>query len=293
MPETIVLALDGGVASIAALEWTLARAARRPMDVRLTTIDESESTRESPTERLEAVRALGHAAGRFSEAAPQCKIEMVMRSGNAVDVLVQESRTADLVVIGSNRVGTLAGVFNATLPLRLAPRTQSPLVVVPAEWTPSLGPVIVGIDEPTSTAAHEFAAREAERLGRELVLVRAWELPPTMSPEFVGSVTIDDAIREANSELLETAAAGVHRRHRGLALREKLVYAVPSQALVGEARDMELVVIGTHRRHELAEWMLGSVGHDLVMHLPCPVAIVPEPDSASPLVPPDVPGEEF
>lgn len=277
MPEKIVLAVDGGAASAAALEWTLARAGRMPVDVRLATVDESPSPEANPAGRLEAVRALGQAAGRLTDVTPRSRIEMVMRRGNAVDVLVNESRTADLIVIGSNRVGALAGVFSATLPLRLAPRTECPVIVVPVGWRPSPGPVVVGVDEPTSAAAHEFAAQEAERVGRPLVLVRAWELPPAGPEGLMGTVTIDESLREANSEILEAAAAGVSRQHRGLALKEKLVYAPPSQALAVEARDMELVVIGTHHRHTLAEWMLGSVGHDLVMHLPCPVAIVPEP----------------
>jgi len=41
MPERIVLAIDGGVASAAALEWTISRAANTDLHVRLMTIDES------------------------------------------------------------------------------------------------------------------------------------------------------------------------------------------------------------------------------------------------------------
>lgn len=43
MPERIVLAIDGGVASAAALAWTLSRAANTDLNVRLMTIDESAS----------------------------------------------------------------------------------------------------------------------------------------------------------------------------------------------------------------------------------------------------------
>ena len=275
MVERIVLAITGGVASAAALEWTLARAASTTVDVRLTTVEESVSSRTDPTKRLEAVRALGHAAGRFSEVSPRSRIEMVISRGEAVERLTWESATADLVVIGSHHTGALAGLFSATVPLGLAPRSSCPVVIVPASWTPSTGPVIVGVDEPTSATAHEFAAREAERLGRTLVMVRAWELSPMVTTELLGAGTADEAIRDANAELLASAASGITRRHGSLAVKEQLSYATPYRALAAGAESMELVVIGTHHRHTLAEWMLGSVGHDLVMHLHCPVAIVP------------------
>lgn len=278
MPERIVLAIDGGVASAAALAWTLSRAANTDLNVRLMTIDESASPGTESSKRLEAVRALGLAAGRFAELAPRSTIEMVLRRGKAVDVLARESVTADLVVIGSHSSGVLSGVFGVSVPLGLAPRSSCPVVIVPALWAPSDGPVVVGVDEPTSVAAQEFAAREAERLVRDLVLVRAWELAPMVTMELLGAGTAEAAIRDANAELLATAASAIKLRHSSLSVTGKLSYATPFRALVAVAEGMSLVVIGTHHRHMLAEMMLGSVGHDLVMHVPCPVVIVPPLD---------------
>ena len=203
-------------------------------------------------------------------------VEVVMLWGAAVDRLAGESEGADVVVIGSHSVGALAGAFDATIPLGLMPRSSCPVVIVPTAWAPPLRPVVVGVDEPTSIATHEFAAREAELLDRELLLERAWELPPMVTTELLGAGSVNDAIREANAEPLASAAAGIERGHRSLTVKEKLSYTTPSRALAAEG--LELVVIGTQHRHTLSEWMLGSVGHDLVTHLPCPVAIVPPVD---------------
>jgi nucleotide-binding universal stress UspA family protein len=281
MPERITLVIDGGVASAAALEWTLARAATTDVEVRLTSIDGSDSPQANPQRLLETSQALGQAAALFAKSASRSKVEMVMLRGKAVDRLARESEAADLIVIGSDHIGVVAGVLNANLPLAIVSRSSCPVVIVPAAWTSSTGPVVVGVDEPTSAAAHEFAAREAERLGRDLLLVRAWELPPMVTTELLGSGTVDESIRDANSELLTTAASGIALRHGSLPLREKLSYATPSRALAAAAESMELVVVGTHHRHVLAQWMLGSVGHDLVMHLRWPVAIVPPVERAA------------
>jgi nucleotide-binding universal stress UspA family protein len=275
MPERIVLAIDGGSASLAAIDWTLTRAALVPVEVRLLTIDDS-PRRAGPLERLNAVRALGRAAGRFAEVSAGSKIEMLMLHGDVVECLEKESQRADLIVVGASAVGALAGAFDATVPLKLAPLAACPVVIVPVGWRPSSGPIVVGVDEPTSTSAHEFAAREAERLNRDLVMVRAWQLPPTITPESSGSGAVDESIREAEARILAGALSTVGRGHSGVAVTGRLSYDSPARALAAEAEDRELVVVGTHHRRTLAEWMLGSVGHDLVMRLPCPVAIVPE-----------------
>ena len=90
-----------------------------------------------------------------------------------------------------------------------------------------------------------------------------------------GRGTVDTALHDTNSELLRDAASAIARRHGSLSLRQKLSCATPSRALASGAETMEVVVVGTHHRHMFAEWMLGSVGHDLVTHLLWPVAIVP------------------
>jgi len=198
MPEKITLVIDGGVESGAALEWTIAHAATKDVEVRPTTIVESDSPQANPQKLVEAAQALGQAAALFAKSASRSKIEMVILRGNAI-----------------------------------------------------------------------------KRLGRALVLVRAWQLPPTVATKLRGRGTVDTALHDANSELLRDAASAIARRHGSLSLRQKLSCATPSRALASGAETMEMVVVGTHHRHMFAEWMLGSVGHDLVTHLLWPAAIVP------------------
>jgi nucleotide-binding universal stress UspA family protein len=144
MSERIILVIDGGVASAAALAWTLARAASVELDVRLSAIDESGTSQPQHEGRLDEAEALSRAAAQFTEASPQSKVEVVMLRGAAVDRLARESEGTDVVVVGSHSVGALAGVFDATIPLGLVPRSSCPVVIVPTAWAPSVGPVVGG-----------------------------------------------------------------------------------------------------------------------------------------------------
>ena len=70
----------------------------------------------------------------------------------------------------------------ATLSGRVAERvvahSRTPVVLVPEHWSRATGgAVLVGVDGGTAAAALAFAADTAARQGRELVLVRAWEVP--------------------------------------------------------------------------------------------------------------------
>jgi hypothetical protein len=97
--------------------------------------------------------------------------------------------------------------------------------------------------------------------------------------------SIDEALREMTPEILDAAPAGVGRRHDGLDLKEKIRSAPPSPGPDPEDSDLGMVVIDTTHRRALAEWMLGSVGRDRVMRLPCPIAMVPESRGTSPRMP--------
>jgi nucleotide-binding universal stress UspA family protein len=45
-------------------------------------------------------------------------------------------------------------------------------------------------------------------------------------------------------------------------------------ALVNAGRGASLLVIGSHGRHGLSRFLLGSVSHDVIVHAPCPVMVL-------------------
>ncbi|MBC7441863.1 MAG: universal stress protein [Ramlibacter sp.] len=289
MVEKVIVAIDGGPASRAALEWALDRAltAERlqstPVTLELTTVVElGWSPAGAPQDDFQPAyeRALAAAVRRVEQAAPQCRKTGYIRHGVPTDELVRASQAADLLVIGTNKTGALAGAVYGTLPLRLAAHAKCPVIVVPAAWAPRTGHVVVGLeDDATAAGALFFAAREAARFGRPLSLVHAWEIPATVAVEF-GAVIPYDELRQAHTEILASRAGRVRAANPALEVTEVLEQGPPAYVLVEAARDAALIVVGTHGRSAVGSLILGSVSHDVLLNLPCPVAVVPRPDDA-------------
>jgi nucleotide-binding universal stress UspA family protein len=55
----------------------------------------------------------------------------------------------------------------------------------------------------------------------------------------------------------------------------QLVQGAAAPALVAAAATAALLVVGTHGRGAVAGLILGSVSHDVLLNMPCPVIVIP------------------
>ena len=278
MVERMIVAVDGGPASRAALDWALERAATVPLHLELTTVVElGWSPVEGAEDNLQPVyeRTLAEASRYVAEALPEAKITSVVRRGNPVDELVRASAEADLLVIGTNKTGLLVGAVHGTLPLRLAAHARCAVAVVPVGWVPRDGRVVVGIeDDGTMDAPLGFAAIQAETHGVPLALVHAWSIPAALGVDFGASFPFNDLV-EAHTEIVTRAVDKVRLTHPTLDASTILLQGAAAPALVEAAGTAAALVVGTHGRGAVAGLVLGSVSHDVLLNMPCPVIVVP------------------
>ena len=75
-----------------------------------------------------------------------------------------------------------------------------------------------------------------------------------------------DALRK---QLLEIRPEGVQLAH-------ELIFGVPASSILSYAKthDIDLIVMGTHSKHTLERWLLGSVTESVMRSAPCPVLMV-------------------
>ncbi|MEX1079117.1 MAG: universal stress protein [Homoserinimonas sp.] len=281
MVEKVIVAVDGGAASDAAVEWVIERSKSVPMEVEITTVVELGwlGPGERELEFLEPYRnAVNRAFARFAEASPDTRITTRIKDGSPADVLAQASEHADLLVVGTNKTGKLAGVLHGTLPLKIAGRSTCPTVVVPVGWSSNSGSIVAAWDnDETAEAAVDFATAEAERLGRHLVVVHAWRVPATIGTELSNSAAFLEDLVNAHARMLRDTVEGTRAAHPTLAVEERLEPGPIAVAVVETAAGASLLVVGSHGKGVIRDLVLGSVSHDVLLNMPAPVAVVPRP----------------
>lgn len=258
---TILVGADGSVASRAALIWAIDRARATRDDLALVTVVDdgwgsvggsalAELTR-TAEERAERELAYARELGAGLE------VRGVVSVGSPMLALAEAARRADLVAVGTHKVGYFHGHALGSRSLQLAAVSAVPSAVVPVtSWRGRSGVAVGVADGVDSDDAVRFAAQEASRLGEPLVLLRAAD---------------GDAGRSSIGERAASLAAAVHP---GLAIEVRSTADPASGALIGISRRAVLTVTGrlVPTRGFLP---LGRTNTDLLMNLAGPVVVVP------------------
>jgi nucleotide-binding universal stress UspA family protein len=148
------------------------------------------------------------------------------------------------------------------------------------------GTIVVGVDgSPASHAAARWALAEARLRDARLVAVHAWTYIPLAAVGDPGMIPMPAGDLPGQLELEEKAAAEeldralVEAFPDGLPaeLEKRLVEGDAAEALITEARDAELVVVGSRGRGGFKSALLGSVSGHVVQHAGCPVVVIKAP----------------
>jgi nucleotide-binding universal stress UspA family protein len=152
--------------------------------------------------------------------------------------------------------------------------------------------IVVGVDlSPESERAVEHAIDRARRVGAEVVLVLAGQVPMAAVPAGDADAVDGAGATEAYGRLLgEQLAADRDQlgrlRDRWLGQGVELTHVVadgfPDEALPQLATETaaELIAVGTHGRTGLKRFALGSVAERVVRQAPCPVIVARGPAPA-------------
>lgn len=192
--------------------------------------------------------------------------------------VVRASGVAELVVIGSGRLGRLSVEVLGATTHQVVSHARCPVLVVPEGVDlPRYGSVVVGVDaEVHSAPAVEVAFAEASRRRVPLVAVHAWWLEhpgPFEDPHEWGSGEHPAAESErlAISEML----VGWSEKYPDVELSTWIRRGEPVPVLRAASRAAQLLVLGTRGRGGFAGLLLGGVSSRLLHHSPCPVLVVP------------------
>ncbi|MCG5452449.1 MULTISPECIES: universal stress protein [Micromonospora] len=229
-----------------------------------------------PAPSEEAQQMLERTAAELTGRWPGLAVEVRQVLGGPGATMIEESRRAELVVVGSRGLGGFTGLLLGSVGAQVAAHAHCPVLVVRPDEQPIPvdGPVLVGVDgSESSRLAVGVGADEAAL--RDVPLVLAHVGPPD------GDRTVPEEIEESQAayqaeavRLLADASAVVRAEHPDLVVREHPVRAAgAAQGLIEASGTASLLVVGTRGRAGFTGLLLGSVSQAAIQHAHCPVLV--------------------
>src|SRR5918998_275242 len=206
-----------------------------------------------------------------------------LREGEPVEEIVAlaEELDADLVVVGSRGAGWMKRLVTGSVSEGVVHRSSCPVLVVGgggAVWP--INRVVVGDDGSRSAQrAGELAAELADLFGAEVVLVRAYEIPPAPVRGWSAEDRRElDAARLRDLRALEGRAERLGTMTRGRPqtklAESKTASAMASVAQEGEA-ERTLFAVGSRGLGAPKRALFGSVSTKVLRAVDGPVLVVP------------------
>lgn len=290
----VVVGIDGSPASVRALTYARAEAARSGTGLRLVHVLPDLDTFGAPfAVPEEDLRRSGRelAADVLRRAGvPADEAEVVLRHGRPGHVLIQEARDALVLVVGADRQSLAARLLTGNVTTGVAAGATTPVVVVPETWEgdPDAGaPVLVGVEDPRHAfrALGEACAR-AEALGTGVVVLHAWQLPAAYEDAIADRVANQVWEQRARHEI-EPLVAQWHEAFPSVPVEVVVRHGQAAHLLVQESGTSAELVLGRPAHGLPGTRHLGATARAVLRSAHCPVRVVP-PGRSVAVAPPAV-----
>lgn len=290
--DPIVVGMDGSAEAVRAAEYGAIAANQHNVPLRLIFAHRPALmwgpsvllANENRSERDWAREMLLEAHQRVAEAHPDVLVQTAVVSGSPATALVDASRRARLVVLGTRAAGGLVGHLAGSVAAQVAAYAHTPVVVIrptadgvadPA--VVSNRPVVVGLDGSTeSERAMAFAAEQAVLRGVDLCAVYAWNV---LEVRDMGPIVPDGfdagAVEKKALRLLTEATEGWSDQCPDLTIIRRVIHGLdPVDALSQAGDDAGLIVVGSRGHGGFLGLRLGSTVDGLIRRVGVPIAVV-------------------
>ncbi|MGC5341293.1 universal stress protein [Streptomyces sp. DT171] len=299
MTRPVTVGVDGSPESLSAAEWGAREASRRGAPLRLVHAWEWEpfsAPFDLPTGldqdalARQAHRTLAAVDETVAGRHPELAVSHEILSRPAVEALVAEADSAELLVLGSRGYGPVSGFLLGSVGQQVIAEARRPVVAVrpavpsgdtaaeEAAGVPG-GEIVVGqhgTGEDTDPVL-AFAFEQAAGRGVGVRAVRAWNLPPLYAYNPSSLFLADEAgvLAPLERKRLGEALAPWRAKYPEVPVTEQVELGSAAEVLLSASGRAQLVVVGRRARRGALGSRIGSVTHATLHHVPCPVAVVP------------------
>ena len=293
----IIVGVDGSEQSLGALHWAAREARRRSAPLHVvtaytvpmiggSTFDVGYAAFDDAAMSRAVEELVADARRRVAEL--DVEVRSTVQAGDPSGVLVDLSRDAQLLVLGSRGHGRFLGRLLGSVSTAVPAHAHCPVGIIPLQWGTDyrvsenvsrrpafVDGVTVGSDgSPHASAAMLWAADEAEQLGVPLTVLCAAPSDAGSYAWLPSPVDFDDLRGEVRAAL-DVCVQWLRGHFPGLEITGELADGSPIDALVERSARTQLVVTGTRGRGGFAGMLLGSTSQGVLHNCTGPAMIVP------------------
>ncbi|GHG97299.1 universal stress protein [Streptomyces lanatus] len=297
--HSVTVGLDGSRESRAAAEWAAREAHLLGLPLKLVHVWEPvpEPMAQAPllgaeTQQHWTERIPRDAAEGIRLRHPGLGVLTEQLSGRPAEVLADEAKDAELLVLGSRGLSGIGGFFVGSVALAVVAHAERPVVLVRAgeqaadehEMDPAgvpsaataFRPVVLGLDiESPDEELIEFAFAAAARRGTSLRVVHGWNPPPYYAYGLSVDLELHGELARRETAALTEVLSRWRKKFPDIEVSEESHYGSPGSHLVDVSREASLVVVGRRIRRNPVGAHIGPVTHAVLHHSTAPVAVVP------------------
>ncbi|MBS4729322.1 universal stress protein [Mycobacterium sp. SM1] len=266
----VVVGVDGSRAALRAALWAVDEAVDRGLPLRLLCAIAGTDPGDATRGRARGELAVREVSTVVEAGGTPVRIEIDITAGPAVSALVRASRSAALVCVGAVGLGHFQTGRVGSTAAALAVSAHCPVAIVRGDTRPfpSRGQwIVVEADEaPDNEVVVEAAVSEARLRNAPLRAIGCWRAP---SIDRQAVIEGDWRIRARLTRRL----APWRRRYPDLRIEPIVVHGTILDYLAQNAAGVQLLVMGAHDRHLVAE-VVGPAGNAALGDSDCVVLVV-------------------
>lgn len=274
-PGSIVVGADGSKHADRAITWAAEQAALEGRSLVVLTAEDG------AVHRINA-EAVQHARST----APDVDVVGLTAADDPRGTLVELSREAHLVVLGSRGRGTVRSMLLGSVSTAVSRLSYCPVVVCRPRAEEHRGKgVLVGVDgTESSLAVLDFAFAQASLRRQPLMVVHCvWDVVAAVAG--LRNVRVEDVDLGPEDEahlLLAESVAGFREKYPDVPVTLRVTHGLVDDVLGGRTAAWDLVVVGRHPLDTVGRLVTGSIATAVVERAHTTVAVVPEPTEALP-----------
>lgn len=207
---------------------------------------------------------------------PHLDIQALVVQTDPRQALVDASRHARLIVVGSRGRGVVRSMFLGSVSANVTRHAECPVVVIrPDHANATRSGVLVGADgTPESQPVVEFAFRQASLRGQPLTIMHTFFDAAAAVAEYRGEVY--EGPGAEMRLLLAESVAGLAEKYSDVPVTRAFAHGLVDECLVNTPGEWAMVVIGRHPTNSLTRVLSGSVAITVLERSKGVVAMVPE-----------------